>query len=93
MTENFSIFAQKYTVMPRRKHTKKNQVVARVDANQNVRESLKERARVAEAMQKKYEMLREQYEAEAKRKELMEKEYIKPLKTPVTCGETKEEGN
>lgn len=64
--------------MPKRKHTTKKPVVPCMDANQRVRESLKEKARVAAAMQKKYEMLKEQYEAEMKRREEMEKNGVKP---------------
>jgi hypothetical protein len=65
--------------MPRRKHTKKQAVVACTDANQRVRESLRERARIAEAKQKKFEMLREQYMEEMKRREEAANNDKKPM--------------
>ena len=65
--------------MPRRKHTKKQAVVACTDANQRVRESLRERARIAEAKQKKFEMLREQYMEEMKRREEAANNNKKPM--------------
>lgn len=75
--------------MPRRKHTKKQAVVACTDANQRVRESLRERARIAEAKQKKFEMLREQYMEEMKRREEAANKdkqpmIISPTITPAT---------
>ena len=73
-------------MMPRRKHTKTQAVVACTDANQRVRESLLERARIAEAKQKKFEMLREQYMEEMKRREEAAKKpmIISPTISPAT---------
>ena len=74
--------------MPKRKHTKKQPVVACSDANQHVRESLKEKARIAEAKQKKFEELRQMYLEEAKRREEESKnkkmpQIISPTITPA----------
>ena len=55
--------------MPKRKHTKKSQVVVCSDANQHVRESLREKVRIAEAKQRKFEELRQMHLEEAKRRE------------------------
>ena len=54
--------------MPSRKHTKKNKVVARGDANENVRKSIAEKERVAEALVKRRERLMQEYEEEMKRR-------------------------
>lgn len=70
--------------MPKRKHTKRQPVVACSDANQHVRESLKEKARIAEAKQKKFEELRKMYEEEMKRRE----EESKKDKTPQIISPT-----
>lgn len=70
--------------MPKRKHTKKQPLVACTDANQRTKESLIERARVAEAKQKKIQELRERYLAEmAKREEESKKD-----ETPQTTSPT-----
>ena len=74
--------------MPKRKHTKKRQVVICSDANQHVRESLSERVRIAEAKQRKFEELRKMYEEEAKRREEESKkdkmpQIISPTITPA----------
>ena len=54
--------------MPSKKHTKKNKVVARGDANENVRKSIAEKERVAAALVKRRERMMEEYEAEMKRR-------------------------
>lgn len=54
--------------MPSRKHTKKNKVVARGDANENVRKSLAEKERIAEALIKRRERLQKEYEEEMQRR-------------------------
>lgn len=64
--------------MPSRKHVKKNRVVPCTDANQHERERIAEKKRVAEAMTRRYEMLKEQYEAEMKRRELMKQPTTSP---------------
>ena len=70
--------------MPKRKHTKKQPLVACTDANQRVKESLIERARVAEAKQKKIQELRERYLAEmAKREEESKRDTTSPTITPA----------
>ena len=68
--------------MPRRKHTKKQSVVACGDANQRVRESIRERERLAEAKQKKFEMLRQQYLEELQRQKDAEEGALKYLNKP-----------
>lgn len=59
--------------MPKRKHSKKQAVIPCTDANQRTKESIKERARVTEAMTRRYEKLREEYMEEMKRREEAEK--------------------
>lgn len=68
--------------MPKRKHVKKNVVAPCADANQNTRKSIAERERVASAMAKKYEMLRQQYMEEMKRRE-EEKDVIGKVLNPT----------
>lgn len=76
--------------MPKRKHVRKHPVIACSDANQNARESLKERARIAQARAKKLEMLREQYMSEIQRRREEENReetkpaIISPTITPAT---------
>lgn len=69
--------------MPRRKHTKKQSVVACGDANQRVRESIRERERLAEAKQKKFEMLRQQYLDELQRQKDAEEGALKYMKPDI----------
>lgn len=74
--------------MPKRKHTKKHQITPCSDANQHVRESLRERVRIAEAKQRKFEELRQMYLDEAKRREEESKkdkmpQIISPTITPA----------
>lgn len=57
--------------MPSKKHTKKNKVVARGDANENVRKSIAERERVTVAMMKRREKLMQEYEEEMQRRKLV----------------------
>ena len=52
--------------MSKRKHTNKKPLVARSDANENVINSLKEKARIARARQKKIEEFKAKYEAQMK---------------------------
>jgi hypothetical protein len=74
--------------MPKRKHTKKHQITPCSDTNQHARESLREKARIAEAKQKKFEELRQMYLEEAKRREEESKnkkmpQIISPTITPA----------
>jgi len=68
--------------MPKRKHVKKQPVVVCGDANQRTRESIRERERIAEAKQKKFEMLRQQYFEELKRQKDAEEGALKYLNKP-----------
>ena len=54
-----------------KKKSKKKPVVPCRDTNQHVRENAKEKARVAAALQKRYERIREEYLEEMKRRETM----------------------
>ena len=68
--------------MPKRKHVKKNPVVACSDANQHVRESLKEKARIAAARQRRFEELQARYLEEAKKREEEKKKAEELAKLP-----------
>ena len=56
--------------MPKRKHTKKNPVVACADANERLRKSAAEKERVAAALLKRREKLMQEYEEEMRRRNL-----------------------
>lgn len=68
--------------MPKRKHVKKQPVVACADANERTRKSIAERKRVAEAMQKRYEKFMQEYEEEMKRRKESEEGKVGYLKSP-----------
>lgn len=69
--------------MPKRKHVKKQPVVVCGDANQRTRESIRERERIAEAKQKKFEMLRQQYFEELQRQRDAEEGALKYMKPDI----------
>ena len=69
--------------MSKKKHSKKNLIVPRSDANQSVKESLAEKERVRLALIKRQEKLREEYEAEMKRRREMYEKLSMSAVTPT----------